>query len=331
MTAGPGQSASLAGSSGTARVAGAAVLAGTLLAVALLSSERKRWAPARARRGRTGGGDARAGPWHREARDVSVAAAALCLAVLADSAVEHYRGSFENPGMIAPLLSSTLGLVVGLDAAAARRLSSDLRGGTYRVAAAVGIAGLGFHLYNVARRPGGFGWLNFFYAAPLGAPAALTLAGALGAAAERLAESRTATPLLAGIAAGRALCAVVAAGLAGTVGEVALLHYRGSFQNPVMWLPVSLPPIAAALTAKAALDRSSRRDRLFTRLWLRLTTLLGVAGVGFHAWGVARAMGGWRNWRQNVLDGPPLPAPPSFSALALAGLAALRVREREHA
>jgi hypothetical protein len=40
-------------------------------------------------------------------------------------------------------------------------------------------------------------------------------------------------------------------------------------------------------------------------------------------------MGGWRNWQQNVVDGPPLPAPPSFSALAIAGLAALRLRERD--
>jgi hypothetical protein len=34
-------------------------------------------------------------------------------------------------------------------------------------------------------------------------------------------------------------------------------------------------------------------------------------------------MGGWRNLRQNLLSGPPLPAPPAFSALALAGNAAL--------
>jgi hypothetical protein len=333
MTVRPGHGASLAGSSGTARVAGAGVLAGTLLAVALLSAGRNRSTPMPARRARLrdGGGDALGGPWRGEARDLSTAAAALCLAVLADSAVEHYRGRFENPGMIAPLLSSTLGLVVGLDGAAVRRLSSDMRRGSYRLAAAVGIAGLAFHLYNVGRRPGGFGWLNFFYAAPLGAPAALTLAGVLGASAERLAASRASAPRLAGVAAGRALCGLVAAGLLGTVGEVALLHYRGSFQNPVMWAPVSLPPIAAALTAKAALDPSTRRDRVLTRLWLRMTALLGMLGVGFHARGVSRAMGGWRNWRQNALDGPPLPAPPSFSALALAGLAALRVRERERA
>jgi hypothetical protein len=58
---------------------------------------------------------------------------------------------------------------------------------------------------------------------------------------------------------------------------------------------------------------------------------MGVAGVGFHAFGVSRAMGGWRNWSQNVVDGPPLPAPPSFSALAIAALAALRLRDLEDA
>ena len=56
---------------------------------------------------------------------------------------------------------------------------------------------------------------------------------------------------------------------------------------------------------------------------------MGCAGVLFHAWGIHRAMGGWRNWSQNVLDGPPLPAPPSFTGLAFAGLAAIRLL-REH-
>jgi hypothetical protein len=34
-----------------------------------------------------------------------------------------------------------------------------------------------------------------------------------------------------------------------------------------------------------------------------------------------------RNWSQNVLNGPPLPAPPSSTGLALAGLAALSLQE----
>jgi hypothetical protein len=39
-------------------------------------------------------------------------------------------------------------------------------------------------------------------------------------------------------------------------------------------------------------------------------------------------MGGWRNWSQNILNGPPLPAPPAFTALAIAGLVALSLIEK---
>jgi hypothetical protein len=114
----------------------------------------------------------------------------------------------------------------------------------------------------------------------------------------------------------------------GTVGEAGLLHFRGAFQNPAMVLPVTVPPIAAGILGNAALAPRGGRGWL-ARLWLRLTAALGVIGVGFHAFGVSRAMGGWRNWSQNVPNGPPLPAPPSFTGLALAGLAALRLLEGE--
>jgi hypothetical protein len=50
-------------------------------------------------------------------------------------------------------------------------------------------------------------------------------------------------------------------------------------------------------------------------------------GVGFHAYGVQRMMGGWRNWSQNLLSGPPLPAPPSYTGLAIGGLTALALHE----
>jgi hypothetical protein len=91
-----------------------------------------------------------------------------------------------------------------------------------------------------------------------------------------------------------------------------------------MYAPVVLPPIAAATLATAALTGSSGARGLAVPL-LRLTSWLGIVGVGFHAWGVQRRMGGWSNWRQNLLAGPPLPAPPAFSGLALAGLAALEL------
>lgn len=262
------------------------------------------------------------------ARQLNLGAALLALAVLADSAVEHYRGSFHNRAMYAPLASATLALAGSLHGAVDRRQAlHPARDSIYAVAAATGIAGLAFHAYNIGKRPGGWSWLNLFYAAPIGAPFALTLSGILGRGAEKaraLATHRPARTL--GIPLQRLLAAISAVGIAGTVGEAALLHFRGAYHDPAMVLPVSVPPVAAALLGAAALSPSRRTHRL-ARWWLKLTALLGIAGVGLHAYGVSRNMGGWRNWSQNLLNGPPLPAPPGFTGLALTGLAALSLIE----
>ncbi len=93
-----------------------------------------------------------------------------------------------------------------------------------------------------------------------------------------------------------------------------------------MWLPVTLPPVAAVLLARAAV-RPAGAPLKATKAMLGVTAAVGIAGAGFHARGVSRMMGGWRNWSQNLTDGPPVPAPPSFSALALAGIAALALLE----
>lgn len=267
----------------------------------------------------------------RAGRRLNQASGVLAVAVLLDSAVEHYRGSFENKAMISPLVSSTLNIVASLHGVADRRVAAHrARDAVYAVAGVSGFVGTGFHLYNIGKRPGGFSWLNLFYAAPIGAPMALTLSGMLGFLAERVRDNDPGeTPLVLGFPAGRAVAAMAGAGILGTVGEVGLLHFRGAYHNPAMFLPVTVPPAAAVLLGWCAIRRDGAPRRL-TRWWLRATTLLGIAGVGFHAFGVARAMGGWRNWSQNLLNGPPLPAPPSFTGLSLAGLAALRLME-EHA
>jgi hypothetical protein len=268
-----------------------------------------------------------AAPDARAARQLYASAAMLAASVLSDSALEHYRGGFSNPGMFAPLASSAL-LLASAARAAGRGTRSALPASAlpFRAACAVGVAGLGFHSYNLLRRPGGLSWANLFYAAPLGAPAALSLAGMLGLAARAVGRG---APVLARLPRGRALCALAAAGLAGTSAEAALLHFRGAYQHPAMWLPVSVPPAGAALLALGALRAPGPRQARLTLAWLRVCTWLGLAGMGFHARGVARQMGGWANWSQNLLSGPPLPAPPSFSALALAGRAALELRARE--
>jgi hypothetical protein len=263
-------------------------------------------------------------------RRLNGSAAMLAFSVLADSAIEHYRGSFHNRAMYVPLAISALtlgGSLFGVaDARPKKHLARDV---VYASAAATAFAGFGFHFYNILKRPGGWSWLNLFYSAPIGAPMALALAGLLGRGAERVRETPALAPAnVLGVPAGRILGGVTAAGLAGTVGEAGLLHFRGAYHNPAMFLPISVPPLASILVAAAALRPGRLRNRI-ARWWLRLTALLGFAGVGFHAFGVARNMGGWRNWSQNVLNGPPLPAPPSFTGLALAGLAALSLIEEE--
>lgn len=256
-------------------------------------------------------------------RQLNLSAAILALSVLADSGVEHYRGSFENRAMYTPLATAALTLAASLFGAAdARPEHHRGRDAIYALSAVVGLAGLGFHAYNVLKRPGRARWENLFYGAPAGAPAALAIAGLLGRGAERVREQPRRRSVLFGKPAGRLLAAASAAGLAGSVGEAGLLHFRGAYHNPAMALPVSVPPVAAVLLSAAAVA-PNRTLSAAARFGLKLTALLGFAGAGFHVFGVSRGMGGWRNWSQNLLNGPPIPAPPSFTGLALAGLAAL--------
>ncbi len=256
-------------------------------------------------------------------RLIAGGAAIVAGSVLADSAMEHYRGSFANPAMLLPLAASGLSLAInGAE-------SSDIRPGEIGMAAhvgaiAVGSLGLGFHLYNIVKQPGRLMFTNLFYQAPIGAPAALVLAGSLGSAGNRLASGRTSLGPL-GIGDGRLLAGYTALGILGTSGEAALLHFRGAYHDPAMWLPVSIPPLAALSLARDAL--TGRASSVTTAL-LAATAALGFVGAAFHAYGVQRNMGGWRNWRQNLLAGPPLPAPPSFTGLAIVGLGALLLLRR---
>ncbi len=263
------------------------------------------------------------------ARKLHLGAAVLALSVLTDSGIEHYRGSFRNKAMFAPLIAATLSLFAGSAGASGAR-APWLLDGAYRVGEAVGIAGLGFHAYNILKRPSGLSWLNLFYAAPIGAPYALTLAGFFGRSAVRVASAGGRLATLFTVPAGRLLAAATSAGILGTVGEASLLHFRGAYHNPAMYLPVSVPPITAGLVGAAALaPKTMPRAPVRGALWA--TAALGLAGVGFHVYGVSRNMGGWRNWSQNVLNGPPIPAPPSFLGLAVVGMAALALMDKNDA
>jgi hypothetical protein len=263
-------------------------------------------------------------PQHQAAQKINRASSLLAGAVLADSGVEHYRGSFHNKAMYLPLAVSAQALVAGVHGMAVQNGGADARReASHQLAVVNGAAGLGFHLYNIAKRPDGISWLNLFYAAPFGAPAALSLSGMLGLLAERIRDGNSA---ICGLMPGRATAWLTAAGLLGTAGEAGLMHFRGSYHNPAMVIPVTLPPVAGALLAGATVKPCLAAP---ARWSLRLLAAVGFIGSAFHAYGIQRNMGGWRNWSQNLLNGPPLPAPPAFTALAIAGLAALDLIERQ--
>lgn len=269
-------------------------------------------------------GTQRDGAGGRAVRRLFRSAAMLSFSVLADSGLEHYRARFKNRAMfIAPAVA---GLSLTASFLGGSRRFSGVGRLVFASAAVTGAVGAGLHSYNVGKREGGFGWTNLFYGAPLGAPAALGLAGALGLAAHAIRDGTGGHTRLLGMRAGPAVSIGSAGALLGLAAEVGLLHFRGAFQNPFMYVPVVLPPAAAAALGAAGV---APRPQLVqaSRALLTATAAAGFAGAGFHAYGIARNMGGWSNWSQMLLQGPPLPAPPSLTGIAIAGLGGLDLLE----
>jgi hypothetical protein len=260
------------------------------------------------------------------AQALGAGAAVLCLSVALDSAIEHYRGSFKNRAMFVGPTMASVGLMTCAWLALRPR---DAGTRPIRIALGAvgltGVIGFGFHSYNVLKRPGEFSALNLFYAAPLGAPAALTLAAGYGLIAGQMLGG---TGALKAEKLPKYTAGLIAFSLLGTAAEAGLLHFRGAFQDPFMYAPVSVPPLAAVAIGAAAL---STRAASAAEPLLKATALLGVAGPMFHAYGIHRNMGGWRNWTQMILQGPPLPAPPAFLGIAVAGLGILPALEERAA
>ena len=257
----------------------------------------------------------------RVAQALGAGAAILCVSVALDSAIEHYRARFNDRAMFVGPTMALLGLSAATYIAfRPDRANESLPKIALVTVGTTGLIGLGFHAYNILKRPGELSALNLFYGAPAGAPAALTLAGLYGVIAGEMLSGRdyvrTRLP--------KHTAALIAFSLAGTVAEAGFLHFRGAFQNPAMYAPVTVPPLAALSIGAAAL---SPRATVVAEPLLKATAVLGLAGPIFHAYGIHRNMGGWKNWSQMILQGPPLPAPPAFLGIAAAGLGILPLLE----
>ncbi|WP_181408210.1 hypothetical protein [Pararhizobium mangrovi] len=260
-------------------------------------------------------------PPSRASKLAAGGAALLAASVVADSAMEHYRGNYKKPAMhVAPIAAAiTLATAVAtLVSARGARVKTAIFGG----AVTTGLFGLGFHVKNILERPGGLSFNNLFYRAPFGAPGALLLAGLAGIGAVDAQAADTCGTVRLRHGSGRLLGALTAFGLFGLTAEIGLLHFRGAFHNKLMYLPVSALPLNAVSIAYAVARPGCRHERQAAG-WLAGTMGLAVAGTGLHAYGVSRNMGGFSNWTQNLFQGPPVAAPPSLAGIAMIGLAAL--------
>src|SRR3954470_19264898 len=190
------------------------------------------------------------------ARRLSGGAAILALSVLADSGLEHYRGAYHNPAMYVAPSAAAVSLVNSVHMMIKPEVSSTGRLALSGLTLSTGLTGLAFHLANIAKRDGGVNLLNLFYGAPLLAPGAIAISGLAGLAAARLvaeAEHGSA-PTLLGQPAGTMVGIGAAISLLSTTAEAALLHFRGAFHDPFMYIPVTLPPVAALVLTAAAFE-----------------------------------------------------------------------------
>lgn len=255
---------------------------------------------------------------------IALVTAVMTLLLLADALSGHYRSGFVSRAQYAPFVSG--GFLVLASVAAVIAPTSSLQIQMLRLAGwlavVAGAVGFGFHhYYGIAKKPAGYRWLLHYlmYGAPQLAPLGLTSAGALAVIAARGLEGRTS---IVGLSMRTALFDFVAVTLIGAILQAAILHYRGAFNNPAMYGPLTAPLLAVLASVWAAF--SPNNTALLTlKLLLWATFLTGFVGLGMHLRGFDRQMGGLYVTLFNLLEGPPAFAPVLFTTLAAVGLIAV--------
>jgi hypothetical protein len=255
---------------------------------------------------------------------IALLVAAITLLLLADALAGHYRSGFAFRAQYAPFVSGGLLIITALAASVAPGAwwtNKALRAAGW-LAVFTGAIGFGFHhYYGIARKPGGYKWLLHYlmYGAPQLAPLALASTGAL---ALIVANGLAGQESFVGIDVRAAIFAFVAIALAGAILQAGILHYRGTFNNPLMYAPLTVPALAVLMSAWAAFAPGSAA-LLVLAVLLWLTFLTGFIGLGMHLRGFNRQMGGLYVWLFNLLEGPPAWAPALFTGFAAVGLVAV--------
>jgi hypothetical protein len=258
-------------------------------------------------------------------------------------AYEHYRGSYSQRIMYTPVALSSVLCGAALWGFFSRAAAQSVLRLVSAVTLADAVAGFGFHVRGIARKPGGWGLplTNVIMGPPIFAPLLFGTAAYLGLIASFLRREGSAAetaPAPAGpvnelltieqdIREGRfqrhmLLATALSAALSGS--EAWYSHEKSNFRYAVQWLPVILAPLLA-VTSVAAM---SRPRLAATGVPLLASAALAVAGTGFfyHARGIVRRPGGTRYLLYNVMYGPPIFAPLLFGAAGVLGLLASQLR-----
>jgi hypothetical protein len=257
---------------------------------------------------------------------IALIAAFLALIALAEAWIGHYRSGFPLRAQYAPFASGSLLIVAALATVIAPAVTwaqAALRAAGW-IAVVTGIVGVGYHhYYGIVEKAGRYKWLLHYlmYGAPQLAPLALSTAGALAVIA---AQGAAARPAILGIGLRSALLGIVAVALVGAIAQAGILHYRGAFNNPLMYAPLTVPVLAAMTSGWMSAVPAAAPYTLGRALFV-LTFLIGFLGLGMHLRGLDRQMGGLHVFVFNLLQGPPPLAPATFAGLAAIGLIAVEM------
>jgi hypothetical protein len=253
-------------------------------------------------------------------------AAVQATLLMADAFIGHFRSGFSLRAQYVPFVSGLLLLLSATAATIAPGAAAVTTAGvaTGTLALLAGLIGAGYHhWYGITTKPGGYRWLlhHLMHHAPPLAPFALSVAGALVVLGAR---GDSGGSLLGAPIRGLAL-GVVTVALFGLASQAALLHYRGAFNQPAMYLPVIVLPLAAGSIVwhLAAPSVAAARGVATALLWASF--LGGFVGAGMHLRGMDRQMGGLYMGVAAVLDAPPPGAPLLVAVLGASGLVALHL------
>lgn len=254
---------------------------------------------------------------------IALLVAWLTVLLLNDAWAGHFRRGFIHTAQYAPFVSGGLLVIVAVAAVIAPRASyveMALRASGW-LAIAAGLIGFCFHhYYGIVRKPGGYRRLfnSVLYGAPPLAPLALTAMGVFALIARR---GLAGVPDVAGLPLRTALLAVIVVCLLGAILQAGVLHFRGAFNNPLMYAPLTIPVLTTLVGIWLMVQPSPvTLVALGCLFWLMLLT--GFVGLGMHLRGFDRQMGGLYVARFNWLQGPPATAPALFAGIAAIGLVA---------